>query len=700
VQELPRRGCLQAPGIFAINFSGPTTSGGIVQKLRILGRVKSIGVVLVCAAIAAPVHAQEAGAPQQAAPAKAQASVRSPLPLATYGDLPGIEDIALSPNGKGLAIVGRLQNERRLMVVEDGKMRAHSPLGDSKVRSVNWVGDDMLILVNSATVDLGFEFAASKHELQGAILFPLDGSPPQQVFDRSPQLVRAIWDNYGYRMIEGKPIGFFGGVELKRSTSRMGYDFDHGRPALFGVDLKRNTPRKVAQAAGEDHWRDWFIDERGQLAATLDLDETSGRWAITNSARTVLANGVDPEGGVSLICLGREGASLIYSLNDKAAESARWYEIPLAGGEAKEVFADLDIVRVYIDPLSGRMLGYLPRDAAAGPVLFDPKQQAVLRKVYRAFPATKLTIQGWTPSFGHVLVSTSGNGDSGTWYVVDMAAMKADPVGYERPSIQPEQVGPISTFAYRAADGLELDGILTLPPGREAKNLPVILLPHGGPQSRDELAFDWWAQAFASRGYAVFQPNFRGSTNRDMAFRRAGYGQWGRKMQTDISDGLAALAKQGIVDPKRACIAGASYGGYAALAGVTLQQGLYRCAVAVAPVSDLTAMYRTEYRESGDSTMVKRTLNESLGDPKTFAEVSPRRNAARADAPILLIHGKDDTVVSFNQSTAMASALKAADKPHEMVVLREEDHWLSRGSTRKQMLEAAMAFVQRHNPAD
>jgi dipeptidyl aminopeptidase/acylaminoacyl peptidase len=247
---------------------------------------------------------------------------------------------------------------------------------------------------------------------------------------------------------------------------------------------------------------------------------------------------------------------------------------------------------------------------------------------------------------------------------------------------------------------LELDGILTLPPGKEPHNLPIIMFPHRGPATYDSAGFDWWAQAFASRGYAVFQPNFRGSTNRDEAFRRAGYGQWGRKMQTDISDGLAELARQGIIDPKRTCIMGTGYGGYAALAGVTLQQGLYRCAVAVAPISDLESFYSRETNASLGLNVTWRSLRQSLGHPSTFDEVSPRRNAARADAPIMLIHGKDDTVVLFQQSSAMAGALRAAGKPHELVVLREEDHWLSRAVTRKQMLEAAMRFVQQHNPAD
>jgi dipeptidyl aminopeptidase/acylaminoacyl peptidase len=299
-----------------------------------------------------------------------------------------------------------------------------------------------------------------------------------------------------------------------------------------------------------------------------------------------------------------------------------------------------------------------------------------------------------------VLVQTSGNRDSGSWYLVDVAQLRANGVAVERLAIEPEQVGPISRVSYTAADGLELDGILTLPPGREAKNLPLIMFPHGGPGSYDSVTFDWWAQAFASRGYAVFQPNFRGSTNRDEAFQRAGYGQWGRKMQSDISDGLAELARQGIVDPKRACIVGASYGGYAALAGVTLQQGLYRCAVAVAGVSDVSMMFNTDNRESGQDRMVRRSLLEELGPRSGFDAVSPRRFAAQADAPILLIHGRDDTVVPFEQSTKMADALKDAGKPYRLVELREEDHWLSRSTTRMQMLEETMAFVQEHNPAE
>jgi dipeptidyl aminopeptidase/acylaminoacyl peptidase len=175
-------------------------------------------------------------------------------------------------------------------------------------------------------------------------------------------------------------------------------------------------------------------------------------------------------------------------------------------------------------------------------------------------------------------------------------------------------------------------------------------------------------------------------------------------MLTDISDGVAELARQGVIDPKRVCIVGDSYGGYAALAGVTVQQGLYRCAVSYGGVSDVNAMLNRDIpedddRSAGGRTLRKFTGSKSNGDP-AMAAISPARLASRADAPILLLYGSDDSVVPPRQSEEMARALKAAGKPAELVMIKGEDHWLSRGATRQAVLAASVAFVQKYNPAD
>ncbi|MBW3559945.1 MAG: alpha/beta fold hydrolase, partial [Proteobacteria bacterium] len=217
--------------------------------------------------------------------------------------------------------------------------------------------------------------------------------------------------------------------------------------------------------------------------------------------------------------------------------------------------------------------------------------------------------------------------------------------------------------------------------------------------------FDWWSQALASRGYAVLQPQFRGSDGFGRKFVEAGYGQWGRKMQTDLSDGLRHLAAEGVIDPKRVCVMGASYGGYPALAGATLDPEVYRCAVSVAGISDLPLMLADDAKAAGsaNSSEVRywtRFLGTTFRKRGELEAVSPARQAHKAAGPILLIHGKDDTVVLYNQSTTMQRALQRAGKPVEFVTLPAEDHWLSRGATRLQMLQSAVAFVEKHNPPD
>jgi dipeptidyl aminopeptidase/acylaminoacyl peptidase len=249
---------------------------------------------------------------------------------------------------------------------------------------------------------------------------------------------------------------------------------------------------------------------------------------------------------------------------------------------------------------------------------------------------------------------------------------------------------------------LQIPAFLTLPDGKPPTKLPLIVLAHGGPGARDTSDFDWISQGLASQGYAVLQANFRGS-NLTWSFQSAGFGQFGRKMQTDLSDGVRALVEQGIVDPARVCIMGASYGGYAALAGVTLDPGVYRCAVSIAGISDLARQLRWQTGGNNHSRVERywdRYLGASGPDDPVLATISPLKHVDAVTVPVLLIHGKDDTVVPYEQSDIMNDALKKANKQVEFVTLKREDHWLSHSETRLQMLQASMAFLKAHNPPD
>jgi dipeptidyl aminopeptidase/acylaminoacyl peptidase len=249
---------------------------------------------------------------------------------------------------------------------------------------------------------------------------------------------------------------------------------------------------------------------------------------------------------------------------------------------------------------------------------------------------------------------------------------------------------------YKARDGLEIEAVLTLPPGREARNLPIVIMPHGGPWAHDTLDYDYWAQFVASRGYAVLQPNFRGSTGYGTEFLRKGQGQMGLAMQDDVTDGLAWAVKEGLADPKRACIVGASYGGYAAMWGVAKDPDLYRCADSVAGVANL----RRDVNDFGSALLAKKFRDDWQRMTPDFAAVSPINAVERIKVPLLLIHGKKDIRVDAVQSTSMASKMRGAGKPVELVILPEADHSFTREADRLTLLTSIEAFLLKHNPPD
>jgi dipeptidyl aminopeptidase/acylaminoacyl peptidase len=334
---------------------------------------------------------------------------------------------------------------------------------------------------------------------------------------------------------------------------------------------------------------------------------------------------------------------------------------------------------------------------------FDPSDELQWRAVAAAFPGASIQLASWTDDRRKIVVRVDSPTTGPGYALVDLNTNSVRGLGLEYSGLGPDDISPVQPVRFKAADGLELSGYLTLPRGRDPKKLPLIVFPHGGPAARDEPGFDWWAQGMASRGYAVLQVNYRGSEGFGWDFLKAGFGEWGKKMQTDLSDGVRYLAAQGTIDPKRVCIVGASYGGYAALAGATLDPGVYRCAVDVSGPSDLPKLIDWgSSREGRQGLSVERYWTRfmgasSVGDPHLLA-ISPASLADKVTIPILIIHGKDDTVVPFVQSQIMADALKKAGKPYDFVVLNREDHWLSRSDTRLQMLKATMDFVEKNDP--
>lgn len=642
------------------------------------------------------------GAPALAQGVPVAAVSPSPLPvvespaLELYGRLPAFSNPRLSPDGTKMAHLVNVGASQAMVIVELSNLQVVGGLREieHKVRSLSWLGNDYVLISTSTAATL--PFMVEKGEYAQGLIYTLATRSVQTVFARNPELARIMIGGVIVRDTPSGPAIYSQGFDARDGTADL-YRIDPANNRATRMARGRNVGNYLLDSAGEPIARSTYYAETGSWSVDV---KRGGAWPRVWTTTALLDQ-------PSLIGFGRTAGSVIVQAKLEGDDEPKYRELSLETGEWMDLsFEDQPDSLVY-HPVTKLLIGTV-KDGDEGPVyeIVDPAAAAVWRAVSGAFKGRHPSIQSWTSSMRSLIVQTDGNGDPGTYNLVDLDRGVAEIIGESYPGITAEQVGHIRSISYPAADGMVIPGYLTLPPGvHEPRGLPLVLLPHGGPAARDHFGFDWWSQALAAQGYAVLQPNFRGSDGLGEAHLTAGYGQWGRKMQTDLSDGVRWLASEGIIDPKRVCIVGASYGGYAAMAGPTIDQGVYRCAVSVAGVSDLNEMIKwSGGGASGRSSPVVRYWMrfmgaQRLGDP-ALDGLSPALLADRADAPMLLIHGRDDTVVPYDQSVRLYNALRRAGKPVELVPLDDEDHWLSAPETRQKMLSETVRFLAAHNPAN
>ena len=290
-----------------------------------------------------------------------------------------------------------------------------------KVRDFDWVDEEKLILISSQTQDV-WGFTTDKIEMNIASIIPVGtGKPVEIVFGKDREIVDAVIGRYGVRTVNGKEKAYYGGIKLRRERAGD-FAFDHGRPYLYEVDLDSNSTRQISFPGAEGGDREWLVDANGEIAATFDIDLGTGIWTLRGTGNKIIVEGRHPTGRVGVIGLGQDGSTAIYFERDGEGTS-KWFEVPLSGGTPKEFLPDIEVERIYWDDQTGHLLGYL--DADKGPVFTDQAMGDSLAKIRTAFSKFDMQLIDWTPGFSKALVRTTGNRDSGTWYVVDLATMRA-----------------------------------------------------------------------------------------------------------------------------------------------------------------------------------------------------------------------------------------------------------------------------------
>jgi len=619
------------------------------------------------------------------------AAPSGPLPIEALAELPFFSDPVLSPDGRHL--LARISDhglERLALYDVDAPHDAQPkfPEVTGSTAWVRWAGNGRVLigsnllsimlgpvplrLVRLASYDLGTG-KTSELKLGGDLI-------ADQVLFIDPE---------GRYALVGARKGFLDSLSVWR------------------IDLA--TGASVEVQPKKSDIQTWFIDDGGSVRGGVSY--ASSGWTIyRKDAGGILrraSTGKFPNNGaetaVDSIQLLRGGDGGIIVTNQRTGRFGVYrYDLNSQTiGEPIFEHPQVDVTKTQLSD-DGRTVEAVYYDDDLPRVAWlTPELKALQAQVDRTFPGKVNRILNLSRDRNRVMILSGSADDPGTYYIFDRKAKRMDTFAAPYEALYGRRLSPVKPIRYAARDGLAIPGYLTLPAGREAKALPLIVLPHGGPFVRDTYEFDALVQLLADRGYAVLQPNYRGSTGFGRDYVERGYGQWGLKMQDDLDDGVAWLAGQGMIDRRRVCIVGASYGGYAALWGAIRNPEIYRCAVSLAGVTDLKAILKYDSQMLVAARYSKLWRQRVEGEEKRdLAAVSPLQQAARLNVPVLIAHGERDSTVPVDQSRRLVAALKARGARVNSVFYPGAGHGFTSSEESLDYMKRVEAFLELNNPAD
>ena len=642
------------------------------------------------------VFAGAAVAAMAAVTARAQAVHSLAEDAAAFGAREAVQAAKLSPDGssvmyitpgagpKTYAVISNLvSGKSNVMTAADGKPEV--------LRWCNYSAPDRAVCRVSGNVEQSYALLG----FQRLIAMNTDGTEakllgqPESFYDaRIRQFDAAILDWGG---------GATGKVLMEREyvpeQGKLGTRFVRSKKGL-GVDLvDTRTIRSETIEPANDFSSGYMSDGRGTVRLMTSIEaKNSGTMTgrikyffRTKGSRDwkTLVEFADWDEQIQPLAIDSEIDSL-YALKKKNGRYAL-YAMKLDGSGAETLIAqnprvDVDDVVRIGDGL--RVIGYTFADERRHAVYFDPEFKALAESLSKALPKLPLVDFVDSSSNGRKLLIFAGSDtDPGRFYLFDRDTKHLNEAMLERPQLEGRALAQLKPVTIAAPDGAQIPAYLTLPPGRDAKGLPAVVLPHGGPSARDEWGFDWLSQFLAARGYAVLQPQYRGSAGYgDQWLNENGFRNW-RTSMSDIAASARWLSSQGIADPNRVAIVGWSYGGYAALMEAETDPSLYKAVVAITPVTDLQLLKQDAQRFTNAAV-----VEEFVGSGPHIREGSPLQNVERIQVPVLLVHGDLDTNVHFSHSQKMDAALRGAGKQVEFLQYPGLDHQLSDSTARAEFL--------------
>ena len=643
--------------------------------------------------------------------ALAQAPATTPPPISAFFANASFGGAKLSPDASHLAARSSAKGQRDFLVVVDlhnnsGKIVAS--YNDADVGDFEWVNNERLIFnTRDRSVGLG-----DTRKAPGLYAVNRDGQQFVQLAERT-----------GGGIVTGGPKGR---RLLPWHTYMLGQrgaqDSDDVYVTSLVLDTKRdvrhvnllrlNTRTGSTQAVPRPgNAKGWLLDHKGEprLATTSEngritlhyREPGDGSWRVLAS----YASFGDGQNALQPVGFGPDGTLFVLARGGKKFTSLYAYDVATGklGAEPLLSAAGYDIDGSLVANRD-KILGMTLRTDAVSNEWFDPAMKTLQAAVDKALPATvnvmSVPAQADSP---WALVASYSDRIAPIYSLYNRQTGQVNRVADTRPGIVPAQMGRQEFVRYKARDGLEIPALLTLPAGAKPGGLPLVVLVHGGPYVRgNSWGWDAQSQFLASRGYAVLEPEFRGSTGFGDHHFQAGLKQWGLKMQDDIADGARWAIDKDIVDPQRICIAGASYGGYATLMGLVNDPDLYKCGVNWVGVTDMGLLFNNGWVFTSDATdeLKAYTLPQMLGDPvkdaERFKATSPIQQAARITRPLLLAYGGVDERVPLNHGTQFRDAVMRTNQQVEWVQYPEEGHGWALEKNRIDFWQRVEKFLDRH----
>jgi dipeptidyl aminopeptidase/acylaminoacyl peptidase len=618
------------------------------------------------------------------------------LPIEHFFRNAKFTDVELSPSGRYLAAVGATGKRDGLIVVDLEKKEGAivAALNDFDVRGFAWVNDERLVYWLTDNQSGWGEQVAS-----GLFAVDRDGKDPKLLAPTRDRGAR-VWRH-----------PFFAGVVHDGSDDILVVAGDRDVKSQDAYRMNTRTAKKTLLTFENPGFlQNLIFDQQGVPRAAVGSDADGHirinyvREKADEKWTEVLRwNPLKEDSGWTPIALDYDGT--LYVSTRQRSNTSAIYRYDWAGRKIGEKLAGhnrYDIGRgLIIDGVKKKIVGVNAELDKQTTVWVDEQWATWQAQMDASLPGMVNRLQ--RGSSGQILVSSYSDRAPTTWFLFDPNKKSLEKVAESRPWIDSTKMAEQKFFQFTARDGMLIPAYLTTPTGRDAKNLPLVVLIHGGPNLRGE-TWHWQPQTqfLASRGYAVLQVDFRGSTGYGWKHFRAGWKQWGLAMQDDLTDGALHLVKEGIVDKSRMALMGGSYGGYATMQGLVREPDLFKCGVNIVGVTDLFFMHDVTWSDFAGSEGVMGLLRTRMGDPKIEVDreqlerTSPARNANRIVAPVLIAHGGQDRRVPIIHADTMRTALRKTGREPEWVVYPDEAHGFGLEANRYDLYGRIEKFLAMH----